>query len=262
MSTASSSPDVSGPTLVRSRAVAELGSRARRSWLPAILVATAALWWWVGQGLVSSNDGSHLALGRAVVLRGETRIDPEESLTLWIDRAHHEGRVLSDRPPGTAFAALPAIWIGARLDPVLLDASKSRGEIVYMPATRRYVETYGVRRQRHGGAGPPLSDLQGTAVMLGVQAAAVGVLGSWAMVMLLRLEGVSTGAQVFAVVALTLATLWGPYSTILFSHVTAGTALASLLLALELGRRRAERAEASLGVDVLAGLASALARRR
>jgi hypothetical protein len=235
--------------LIRWVWVSEIVSRLRRRWLPALLVATMAAWWWIGQGLVSSNDGSHLALGRALILRGETRIDPDESLTLWVDRAHHDGRVHSDRPPGTAFAALPAIWVGARLDPVLLQASKQRGQIVYMPATPRYVETYGIRRQRNDGAGPPLSELQGTAAMLTAQAAMVGTLGLWAVVMLLRRKGVDARGQVFALVTMAFATLWGPYSTALFSHVTAGTALALLLLTLELGRDGTRR------LDLLAGLA-------
>jgi hypothetical protein len=220
------------------------------------LMVVGALSLWIGQGLVSSNDGSHVALGRALALRGETRIDPEESLTLFIDRAHRDGHVYADRPPGTAFAALPALWIGDRLDPVLKRASARRGEIVIMPATRRYVETYGIRRARHDGAGPALVDLQGTAVMLTVQAAAVGVLGLWAMITCLRLRGVNVQGQMFAAAALALATLWGPYSTALFSHVTAGTALMLMLLALDLARRRRDAGDARAPwLDAAAGLA-------
>jgi hypothetical protein len=234
--------------------VGTLGSRRR--WPLWALVSIAVLSWWVGQGLVSSNDGSHLALGRALVLRGETRIDAEESLTLWIDRAHRQGHVYADRPPGTAFAALPSIWVGDRLDPVFMRASVRRGELVAMPATRRYVETYGIRRQRHGGAGPALVDLQGTAVMLRAQAALVGVLGLWAMLRWLRLRGVSEPGQAFAVAALALGTLWGPYSTALFSHVTAGTAAMLMLLALELARRRRDEGDARAPwLDGVAGLA-------
>lgn len=236
--------------------VPEMAPGLRRGGVAAAFVVMTGLWWWIGQGLVSSNDGSHLALGRALVLRGETRIDPEESLTLWTDRAHRDGHVYSDRPPGTAFAALPALWIGDRLDPVLLRASIRRGEIVYMPATRPYVETYGIRRERNGGTGPPLSDLQGTAAMLTAQAAVVGALGLWAMLGWLRRKGVSVGAQVFAVVTLAAGTLWGPYSTSLFSHVTAGTALMSMVLALEGARRRWDRGEPrARWFDAVAGLA-------
>jgi hypothetical protein len=220
------------------------------------LMVVAVMSWWIGQGLVSSNDGSHLALGRALVLRGETRIDPEESLTLFIDRAYRDGHVYSDRPPGTAFAALPAVWIGDRLDPILKRASARRGEIVTMPATRRYVETYGVRRERHGGAGPALADLQGTAVMLTAQAGFMGSLGLWAMLTWLRVRGVGVPAQIFAAATVALATLWGPYSTALFSHVTAGTALMLMLLSLDLARRRRDGGDARAPwLDVAAGLA-------
>ena len=64
----------------------------------------AALWISLASGLVSSNDGSHVALARALALRGETTIDPEVGLTLWVDRARRDGHDYSDRPPGTAFA--------------------------------------------------------------------------------------------------------------------------------------------------------------
>lgn len=223
-------------------------------------MVVAAVWWWIGQGLVSSNDGSHLALARALVVHGQTRIDAEESLTLWTDRAYHEGHVYSDRPPGTAFAAAPAVWLGHRLDSVLRGASQRRGAILYMPATDRYVQTYGVRRQRHGGAGPPLVDLQGTAALLTAQAALVGALGVWAVVVLLRRHGVGAGGQLFAALTMSGATLWGPYSTALFSHVTAGTALVLGVLAIDRAHDRHVGGDpAARWIDALAGLALALA---
>src|SRR5688500_9965955 len=86
------------------------------------------MWMSLASGLVSSNDGSHVALARALVLRGETTIDPDVGLTLWVDRAHREGHDYSDRPPGTAFAALPAARVGAWIDPLWYADSKARIE--------------------------------------------------------------------------------------------------------------------------------------
>ena len=54
-------------------------------------------------GLLSSNDGSHLALARALVLHHRVDIDGERALTLEVDLATREGHAYSDRPPGTAF---------------------------------------------------------------------------------------------------------------------------------------------------------------
>jgi len=52
---------------------------------------------------------------------------------------------------------------------------------------------------------------------------------------LLRRRRASPAAQLFAAATLGLGCLWGPYSTVLFSHVTAGTLAAWAVLELELG---------------------------
>ena len=62
----------------------------------------------------------------------------------------------------------------------------------------------------------------------------MGALGI-AAVLLLRRRGASPGAQAIAAASLGLACLWGPYSMVLFSHVTAGTCAIWALLGLELG---------------------------
>lgn len=195
-------------------------------------------------GLVSSNDGSHVALGRALALRGEPSITPEVGLTLWIDRAVRDGEDYSDRPPGTAFAALPALWVGSRFDEDWGRASIGRLKagadgkdldaiVAVRPATDRYIATYGKRRLETGSGSPNLIDLQGTALLVGVHAAMMGVLGLAGLLMLLRRRDVDPAGQFIVVLSIGVATLWGPYSTMLFSHVTAGAMLVWCVWGLE-----------------------------
>jgi hypothetical protein len=217
-------PKVASPEHSRTRRITILG-----------LVLLGLSWVALAPGLVSSNDGSHLALARALVLRGETRLGDEVALTLWVDRARQGGEDYSDRPPGTAMLAAPAVWLGARLDPVLLEASLESKEIVVTPAAPRYADTYVARVQRHQRKAPPLLALQATALFVALHCAVVGALGIAAVVLLLRRRGASPGAQAFAAACLGLACLWGPYSMVLFSHVTAGTCAIWVLLGLELG---------------------------
>ncbi len=220
-------------------------------------------------GLVSSNDGSHVALGRALVLRGETSIDPEVGLTLWVDRAERAGRDYSDRPPGTAFAALPALWLGSRFDDGWRDASLARlragadpkqlHEVVTVrPATDRYIATYGKRRLETGDPSPNLIALQGTALFVGLHAGLMGALGLAFMLALLRRRGVDAAGQCVVLVAIGVGTLWGPYSTMLFSHVTAGTMLVGCLWGLE-SMRDAQSQRGRWVAGAFAGLAGAWA---
>lgn len=223
----------------------------------------AVLWLWAAPGLVSSNDGSHLALSRALVLRGETELGDEVALTLWVDRARRDGVSYSDRPPGTGLLAAPAVWLGSRLDPWLLRTSLEIEDVMVTPAAPRYAETYAVRVQRMGRRAPPLLALQGTALALALHCTVMGVLGLVAVLLLLRRREVSVTGQIFAVLALGAACLWGPYSTVLFSHVTAGTLAAWAVLGLEVGAGQPDEAGAwppvRRGVVLAAGLAAGLA---
>jgi hypothetical protein len=210
------------------------GGRQGRAWIAAA-IATALCWWIAATGLVSSNDGSHLALARALALRHTTVIDPEVGLTLWVDRSTRAGHQYSDRPPGTAFAALPAVWIGDALDEPLLRRSMARRELLVTPAAPRYAETYLARSQRLGVASRPLATLQGTALLLALHGGLVGLLGLWGVDVLLRRRDADAPTRVFAALTLGLATAWGPYATVLFSHVTAGAMAIAALAALERG---------------------------
>jgi hypothetical protein len=228
--------------------------------LGALVAFTLALAWWLASaGIVSSNDGSHVALGRALALRHTTSIDPDIALTLWVDRAEREGRAYSDRPPGTAFAALPAVWLGARLDQPLLSRSLATRELVVQPAADAFADTYAARSQRLRVNAVPLLALQGTALMAVLQAIAMGLLGVLGVDAILRRDGVAISARIFAALGLGLGTLWGPYSTALFSHVTTGTMIVLGVLAIDRARTAIDRPRAAIGWAALAGLLGAWA---
>jgi hypothetical protein len=216
-----------------------------------LLVLLAFVWGSQTTGMVSSNDGSHVALARALALRGETRIDPEMALTLRVDVAQRDGHVYSDRPPGTAFAALPAVWVGARLDDPLFEASRERGRMLVAPAAEPFIYTYAARFE---GA-TALARYMGTALVLAFHTVGMGLLALLGLERLLRRRGVDPGGRVFVLVAVGLGTLWGPYATTLFSHGTTVTALTWFLLALD----HLHEEDAARTWAALAGLAGAWA---
>lgn len=216
-----------------------------------VLPILAGLWGAQTTGIVSSNDGSHLALARALALRGETSIGPDRPLTMGVDLAVRDGRPYSDRPPGTAFLALPAVWIGNRLDPLLLDASQSWGELV-APASPYFRRGYRTKYRQ----APLLLNLQGTSLVLAHHTVSVGLLGLVAVGSLLRLAGVGLVGRRFAIVSLGLASLWGPYATALFAHGTAMSAMACFMLGIEVLRRDEGADLSSVSpVAVLTGIA-------
>lgn len=222
-------------------------------WLAVGAVVLAFLWGAQTTGIVSSNDGSHLALARALALRGETSIDPEMALTLRVDLARRGDHYYSDRPPGTAFAALPAVVVGAALDPWVLELGRRRGELVVRPATERYLFTY---VERVEGAAP-LAGYMGTALALAVHTVGLGLLGLWIVDRLLRRTGAGESARAFALAALGLGSLWGPYSTLLFSHVGAATAVAGTWLGIVVLREPGARGAAAAAVGACGATAVA-----
>ena len=159
-------------------------------------------------------------------------------MTLWVDRAKRDGHQYSDRPPGTAFAAAPALWVGSRIDPSLLRDSLESKDVVFTPAGPAYLDVYTTRPAKVGVRAIPILAYQGTALAVSIHTVLVGLLGLWAVARLLARRDVDPYGRAFAVGGLGLATLWGPYSTTLFSHVTAGTMIALMLVALDAPARR------------------------
>jgi hypothetical protein len=228
-------------------------------WLFAPLFALLALLWsGTATGLLSSNDGSHLALTRALALRGEASIDPDLALTLGVDLAEREGRAYSDRPPGTAFAALPAVWIGDRLDGAALvrasDQARAGEQVRPLPACPPYIATYAKRFPE----APPLAKRIATGVMIGLHATLLGLLGLVLIDRLLIGLALGRGARLFALASVGAATLWGPYSTALFAHVGTATALVGFLLGVH-GLRSSTSGLRTHAIACATGLAGAWA---
>ena len=208
-----------------------LAPHARRL-TPALVCALIVFVWLANSsGLLSSNDGSHLALARALALRQHTTIDPDRALTLEVDLATREGHSYSDRPPGTAFAALPCVWIGDQLDPAMLERAKDQvrahEDVKPLPGAGPYIATYAERSASAGVRGPPLASLIASSVAISCHAALIGLLGLVLVDALLRRLELGLGPRMFALACLGLASAWGPYSSALFSHVSA-TAVAAL----------------------------------
>jgi 4-amino-4-deoxy-L-arabinose transferase-like glycosyltransferase len=75
----------------------------------AFVVASGVL---IDAGVVCSNDGSHYAIVRAIGDTGSFVIDPYVSYTADVDISTYGGAFFSDRPPGTAFLAVPFYLVG------------------------------------------------------------------------------------------------------------------------------------------------------
>lgn len=190
----------------------------------------AGLWAAQGTGIISSNDGSHLALARALTLRQQSSIDPEAGLTLYVDVARRSGLHYSDRPPGTAFLAAPAVWLGRQIDPAAMRWSRALGSVLVTPAQPAYARTY-LKRNRDPGA-PPLIALMGTAALISLHGIVCGIIGLAALARLLWIYGHRSRPILLTIFACAACTLWGPYSTVLFSHGTSITCVSLCLLGL------------------------------
>jgi len=213
-------------------------------------VALFTFYAWAGVGLVSSNDGAHLALARALALRHETTLGPDVPLTLGVDLAVYEGRAHADRPPGTAFSAYLLVAALGRLDGWFAERTRARGAVLVRPASQRYLVTYALRFRDP----PPLYTLQGSVLAGRLAAAAFGAAGVLLCAALARTLGAGPLAAAFAAAHLGLASLWAVYATVLFSHVFAGTYLAAAFLCA--ARTHAPSARRAAAVGLWSGAAA------
>jgi hypothetical protein len=94
------------------------GYRNDGRWVLSVLCVAflSSLYFVSSAGIVSTNDGAHFALTRALVNEHSLTIDPDLHFTVkpdWFrvrnetDISYYDGRWYSDRPPGTAIAAVP-----------------------------------------------------------------------------------------------------------------------------------------------------------
>ena len=223
---------------------------------PLMLALIGWVWGACAVGLISSNDGSHLALTRSLALRHEPALGDEAPLTLRVDLARREGVLYSDRPPGTAMLAIPAVWVGAQLDDDLAAWAQRSRRVLQVPAGPDFAHTYRVRAPR----ARPLVELQGSAIFATLH---VGVLGLLTLILVglrLRAAGGKERTVGFCVAALALASLLGPYAITLFSHVPAAFAVSLLYWSAQrVEPSTAGEGRAARRAGVLLGLAAGLA---
>lgn len=168
----------------------------------------SALYFATASGITSSNDGSHYALTRAMAENGRFELPPFDNYAEGNDVAIVDGRLYSDRPPGTAVTAIPFYVLGGLLPEPLTP----------LPS-------------RHDPANPALLYV----LLLPVWAGA----GTLALLYaLLRRQQVAAPAALFACLALGLGTAHWKYSSVLFSHALSAFLITlCVYLALRLARQ-------------------------
>jgi len=217
--------------------------RADRLIALTLFVSLAAVYFLTLAGITSSNDGSHYALLRTMADNRAFALMQFDDFAEGNDIAiTPDGRLFSDRPPGTAVAALPFYWLGGLLtqDPL------PRGEGVLSPSLREGLgegagadplpnplpggEGAGMA-SRHDAGNPRLPYVLLLPVFAGAGTAAL-------LFGLLRYLGLGRGAALTAVVFFALGTTHWKYSTVLFSHALSSfLVVLSVYLALLLAER-------------------------
>ena len=84
----------------------------RRVGLLLVLIAVNFVYFISSAYITCSNDGSHFALVSALAEKGSVRIRDYIEYTQFYDFNYKEGEYYSDRPPGTAFLAVPFYCFG------------------------------------------------------------------------------------------------------------------------------------------------------
>lgn len=157
-----------------------------------LFIALSALYFLTLSGITSSNDGSHYALLRTMVDNRTFSLNQFDDFAEGNDIAiTPDGRLFSDRPPGTAVAAIPFYWLGGLLPPG-----------APLPS-------------RHDVA----NDRLPFALLLPVFTGAATVALVYG---LLRCLDIRRPAALAAVVLFALGTTHWKYSTVLFSHALSG----------------------------------------
>ncbi len=205
-----------------------LESFNRVDWLLslALFIALSFIYFATVSGITSSNDGSHYALLRTLVENRAFTLNQFDDFAEGNDVAiTPDGRLFSDRPPGTALAAIPFYLLGGPLP----DAPAP------FPSP--------ANPSRHDPDNPRLPYVLLLPVFAGAGTVAL-------LFALLRRLGVGRAAALAAVLFFALGTTHWKYSTVLFSHALSGfliVSAVSLTLWLAESRRGGGWAYALLG---------------
>ncbi|HEY8602197.1 MAG TPA: phospholipid carrier-dependent glycosyltransferase [Thermomicrobiales bacterium] len=211
----------SAPPTVAPSARLSLARRLVRGLGAALALAALALLFFAltaADGIISTNDGSHYALTKALAVDRSVRIDryvnygaiqPRTGTPTaadYRDVSVYGGHFYSDRPPGTAFLAVPFYWFGALLGRV---------------------------------AGRPDLDLPLRAVTM--LPPLLGAATALALYWLARGLGVGHRAAILTAATGALTTLVLKYATLLYSHITGAAFVTAALAVLLLAERRPGR---------------------
>ena len=207
----------------------------RADWLTAaaLFAGLALIYFLTLAGITSSNDGSHYALLRTMVDNRAFALMQFDDFAEGNDIAiTPDGRLFSDRPPGTAVAAVPFYWLGGLLTQDPLPNPLPEGEGVQDPLPSPLPGGEGTRMpSRHDAGNPRLPYVLLLPVLAGAGTAAL-------LFALLRYLDVGRAAALTAVVFFALGTTQWKYSTVLFSHALSGFLIVlSVTLALLLAER-------------------------
>jgi hypothetical protein len=196
-------------------------------WLITVLlfVGLSSLYYATASGITSSNDGSHYALLRTIVENRAFTLNQfddyaEGNDIALVRAADGSTRLYSDRPPGTAVAAIPFYLLGNLL--------------IELPATLP---------SRHDAANPRLAYVLMLPALAGAGTVAV-------LYWLLRHLALSPAATLTAVIFFALGTIHWKYSSVLYSHALSGFLV---LLAVYLALRIAGHDRVSAMIYFLTG---------
>ena len=169
-------------------------TRADRLIALSLFIGLSAVYFITVGGITGSNDGSHYALLRTMVANRTFALEQFDDFAEGNDVAiTPDGRLFSDRPPGTALAAIPFYLLGGPLpdppDPFPSAAAPSR----------------------HDADNPRLPYVLLLPVFAGAGAVAL-------LYYLQRRLGVGRAAALTAVLFFALGTTHWKYSTVLYSH--------------------------------------------
>ena len=196
----------------------------RADWLiaAALFAGLSLVYFMTLAGITSSNDGSHYALLRTMVANRAFTLNQFDDFAEGNDIAiTPDGRLFSDRPPGTAVAGIPFYWLGELLTQDPLPNPFPEDEGVISPALP----------SRHEAGNPRLPYVLLLPVFAGAGTVAL-------LYALLRYLDVGRAAALTAVIFFALGTTQWKYSTVLFSHALSGfLVVLSVTLALLLAER-------------------------
>jgi len=211
----------SAPAVQRRQSTVTPPARLARSLGAALALALLACLYFAltaADGIISTNDGSHYALTKALAVDGTTRIDPYVNYGAiqppqgtpttddYRDVSARDGHFYSDRPPGTAFLAVPFYWLG---------------ELVSRISGRRDLDF----PLRYATMLPPL----------------LGAATALALYWLARGLGAGHLAATLTAGSAALTTLLLKYATLLYSHIGGALFFTAALAAILLAERRRGR---------------------